>query len=572
MQNTLILLFSFLFVSSTVPAQSLSNQATVKNSEWYQLKNHTNVSFASSDVRYTKEEVPKVAQADQWNAIAWKGEKLHTQILVWTNRDIPDVSLQLNDLTNQKGEKISSNEMSAGFLRYVIADEFGEGCGHRKPADFDSSLVADAIDPARSVQLKKRNVQPVWVSIKVPSTARAGVYSGFVIVDAGKKYKLKLSVNVLDQVLPPPAEWKFDLDLWQHPAAIARVHNVPLWSEAHFDKMRPYYTMLAGAGQKAITASIMNEPWGHQTYDDYPSLIKWIKKKDGSWVYDYSLFDKYISFVMSCGIKSRINCYTMIPWKLSFQYYDESLNRDTVLTAKPGSPEYNAHWSAMLRDFTRHLKTKGWFEITSIAMDERPMPDMQAVIKLVKSIDPKWKIALAGDYHPEIEKDIDDYCIASKWLFDQPVLDQRKTAGKPSTWYTCCTEPYPNGFTFSPPAEHVWTGWYTAAKGFTGFLRWAYNSWPSDPLADSRFTAWPSGDTYQVYPGPLSSVRFEKLLEGIQDFEKIRILREHWTATGDTAKLSELDKILAEFEITKLEKTAAADMVLKAKAALSQLH
>lgn len=205
----------------------------------------------------------------------------------------------------------------------------------------------------------------------------------------------------------------------------------------------------------------------------------------------------------------------MIPWKLSFQYYDEGFAKDTVLNAKPGTPECNEHWSTMLKDFTKHLKAKGWFSITSISMDERPMKDMQAVIKLIKEIDPGWKITLAGEYHPEIEKDIHDYCIASRWQFDAAVLEQRKAAGKPSTYYTCCTEAYPNDFTFSPPAEHVWIGWYAAAKGFTGYLRWAYNSWTKNPIIDSRFTAWPAGDTYQVYPGPMSSIRFEKLIEGI---------------------------------------------------------
>nr|WP_301931399.1 glycoside hydrolase domain-containing protein [Ferruginibacter sp.] len=169
---------------------------------------------------------------------------------------------------------------------------------------------------------------------------------------------MKISLNVLDKILPPPAEWKFDLDLWQHAVAIARINKVALWSKIHFDKMRPYYSMLAAAVQKCITASIINEPWGHQTFDDFPSLIKWIKKKDGTWVYDYSLFDRYISFVRSCRINNRINCYTMIPWKLSFQYYDESFMKDTVLNAKPGSVEYNAHWGVMLKDFTKHLKEK----------------------------------------------------------------------------------------------------------------------------------------------------------------------------------------------------------------------
>jgi hypothetical protein len=334
--------------------------------------------------------------------------------------------------------------------------------------------------------------------------------------------------------------------------------------------MKPYYTMLAGAGQKKITASIIHEPWNHQTYDDYPGLIKWKKKKDGSWHYDYSLFDEYVSFVMSCGITRQINCYTMIPWELSFQYYDESLKKDTALKAKPGSHEYNVFWGTMLKDFAKHLKAKGWFNKTAISMDERPMKDMQAVINLLKSIDTAWKITMAGDYHPEIEKDIYDYCIASRWQFEEKALAERKALGKPSTYYTCCTEPYPNGFTFSPPAEHVWIGWYAAAKGFDGYLRWAYNSWVKDPLLDSRFRAWPAGDTYQVYPGPRSSIRFEKLIEGIQDFEKIRIVREQLKKSGNRDGLKKLDLALASFEIIKLKDTPAAETVATAKSLLNQ--
>ena len=335
--------------------------------------------------------------------------------------------------------------------------------------------------------------------------------------------------------------------------------------------MRPYYTMLAAAGQKNITTSIIHEPWNHQTYDDFPSLIKWIKRKDGSWKYDYSRFDEYVSFVMSCGINKRINCYSMVPWKLSFQYYDEQLGVDTVFSAKTTSDEYRAYWTTMLKDFTRHLKEKGWFSFTAISMDERPMPDMQAVIKILKDVDPAWKITLAGIYHPEIEKDIFEYSVASKWLFGDDVLKRRIAEGKPSTYYTCCEEAFPNGFTFSPPDEHVWIGWYAAAKGFTGYLRWAYNSWTEKPLEDSRFRAWPAGDTYQVYPGPLTSIRFEKLIEGVQDYEKIRILRQEFTRSADHNRLNKINSALSTFEIQRLDKTPASEMVEKAKSVLNEL-
>lgn len=535
------------------------------NNDWTKLPAPVTVSFASSNARYAKNDVPQIKVEQQWNASGWKGEKLHTQLLVWTNQNIANLQYSITEPANAKGEMIPATAIKAGFVRYVITDEFAGGCGYRKPADFDSSLSPDAIDIISSIPVEKNSVQPIWLSLHIPATASAGVYNGSITINADKQYKLPFSIRVVNRVLPPPSSWTFDLDLWQHPAAIARIHGVPLWSDEHFKLMRPYYTMLANAGQKNITASIMEEPWGHQTYDDFPSLIKWTKKKNGTWTYDYSLFDKYISFVMDCGITKRINCYSMVPWALSFRYYDEAAKKDTALKAKVGSPEYNTHWTTMLKDFTKHLKQKGWFGITTIAMDERPMKDMQVVIKMLKQIDPQWKIALAGNYHPEIEKDVFDYCLASNLEFDANILKQRLEAGKPSTYYTCCSENYPNGFTFSPPAEHVWIGWYAASKGFTGYLRWAYNSWVADPLRDSRFRSWPAGDTYQVYPGPRTSIRFEKLIEGIQDFEKINILKKLYKQNNDTQSLNKLEAALALFDIKKLSTVPAEEMLVQAK-------
>ncbi len=557
-----VFLLFLLFVGITTKAQT---KVQVKQ------KSPVFISFASSNSRFAKEERPIISATNTWEATAWKAEKIHTQILVWSDIDIAKVTVSSSDFKNETGAVIAKTNAKTGFVDYVITDEFAGGCGHRKPEDFKSSLVADPINWGTSVAVKRNVLQPIWLSISIPANTAAGQYKGTVSIHAGKKINLPIVINVLEHLLPTADKWKFDLDLWQHPAAIARVHKVELWSEEHFEKMRPYYTMLAAAGQKCITTSIMNEPWGHQTYDDFPSLIKWVKKKDGSWYYDYTLFDKYVSFVMSCGISKRINCYSMVPWKVSFQYYDENLSKNTELVAPIGSEQYNLFWSSMIKDFTKHLKEKGWFEISTIAMDERPMKDMQAVIKLLKAIDPDWKIALAGNYHPEIEKDIFDYSIASRFEFDAAVLKERIALGKPSTWYTCCEENYPNGFTFSPPAEHVWMGWYAATKGFTGYLRWAYNSWPQNPLTDSRFTAWPAGDTYQVYPGPMTSIRFEKMIEGIQDFEKIHILKNSFTQSGNQAKVAELNQLLSTFDLKMLKEIPSEKTIDEAKSKLNKI-
>jgi hypothetical protein len=63
-----------------------------------------------------------------------------------------------------------------------------------------------------------------------------------------------------------------------------------------------------------------------------------------------------------------------------------------------------------------------------------------------------------------------------------------------------------------------------------------------EPCVDGRFRTWRAGDCYLVYPdGP--SIRSERLLEGIQDFEKIRIIREE----GDPRKVALIDAQLSKF-------------------------
>ena len=64
---------------------------------------------------------------------------------------------------------------------------------------------------------------------------------------------------------------------------------------------------------------------------------------------------------------------------------------------------------------------------------------------------------------------------------------------------------------------------YLAVQGgYDGLLRWSYNDWPEDPYAHPEWGDWPTGDTFLVYPGengPVSSLRWEQLREGIQDYE-----------------------------------------------------
>ncbi len=508
-----------------------------------------------------------------FNHSVWRGEKAFAQAVVSSDEELKDVTLSVSDLRNGKSV-IKSGDVSLQFVSFVISDlldttKYGQ-CGQRlDKSEWGEVLVADVLDLKGSIVVPAGRKQPVWMTVKVPSDAKPGKYTGRLTVSSSnaKPRSLPVELVVADHVLPPAHDWAFHLDLWQNPYAVARVENVPLWSDAHFEAMRPVMKMLADAGQKSVTATIMNRPWNGQTEDAFGSMVTKIRRIDGTWLYDYTVFDRWVEFMFSLGIDRQINCYSMIPWALEFDFYDQATSSNATVQATPGSAEYNEYWGSFIADFARHLKSKGWFEKTMIAMDERPLESMQAVLSLIRKVEPDFKISLAGSYHEPVIYDIADFCesFSGKKEFPESVKAKRKELGLTTTFYTCCAEAHPNLFVISDPDEAVWLGWFAQAENYDGYLRWAYNSWTLDPLTDTRFRTWPAGDCFVVYPGGRGSVHFAKLTEGIQDFEKVRILRGQWQQEGNEAKLAALSEVLKGFTTEKILEEGPAKALNAAK-------
>jgi hypothetical protein len=328
----------------------------------------------------------------------------------------------------------------------------------------------------------------------------------------------------------------------------------------------------AEAGQKCITATIIHLPWGVQTYDNFESMIEWTHLGNGQWEYDYSVFDLWVTLAMRAGITRQINCITMVPWDNQVRYFDVDSSGYVTKALETGSTDYADIWRPFLSDFRSHLIDKGWLDRTLIAVDERHLEEMKGLVALLREAAPEFRIALAGGYLAELNDEIYDLSVFYGRFLDRELIKERVERGMPTTFYTSCARPEsPNNFTFSPPAEQAWLGWHAAARGFSGYLRWAYNSWVEDPLTDSRFRKWPAGDTYQIYPGPRSSIRFERLREGIQDFEKIRILRELAEKTGQREKLEGLDRVLERFTPVEINEYPADHWLNRGKAIINEL-
>lgn len=247
----------------------------------------------------------------------------------------------------------------------------------------------------------------------------------------------------------------------------------------------------------------------------------------------------------------------MATWGDEYRYFDEDSSGFVSIKTVPGDEEYTSFWKPFLISFSAHLKEMGWIDKTCIAMDERSPRQIKNIMALLEDYAPDLKVAMAIDsISPDLNLSIYDISAIAHSPLDTGTIRERIEKGLLTTFYTCCAAPEnPNNFSFSPPSDAAWLGWYAAARGYEGFLRFAYCSWTKDPLMDSRYVTWPAGDCYQIYPGPRSSIRFERLREGIQDYEKIRIIRSKLLKmnTGEAkAALKELDDFLENFTIETL--------------------
>ena len=155
---------------------------------------------------------------------------------------------------------------------------------------------------------------------------------------------------------------------------------------------------------------------------------------------------------------------------------------------------------------------------------------------------PGLKIAMAGNRKPSEFKGIaiDSYSqslghVNPDFLAEVP---QRQKEGKVTTYYICCGPGKPNTFMDSELDEAFWCGFYPAACGLDGILRWAYNSWPRDACMDASYGSWRSGDTFLVYPDGSPSMRFLELFNGIQQAEKFNILKRAGERTEELAALA----------------------------------
>ncbi|MEZ5001321.1 MAG: DUF4091 domain-containing protein [Bacteroidales bacterium] len=562
----------FLAACNNKPAVPLDGEPAspvpAKADEWSTVKSGLNGAAGSVYSRYIKTSPPENHESleKELSLSAWRCERVNIELIFWNKSGSAEYNIISGELTGEDSS-IPSASINTMVVKYILADEYLDGCGTRDNKSVPVHLVADILENGNQITLGEMETRALWVTVDIPPDAVAGKYNTLIRACSGSDtINFGVEINVSDLLLPPPAEWSFRLGLTINPFVVAGYHGVDNWSHQHIEILRPYLRMLAMAGQKHISTGLID----NGSDAEAGSMVTWIRNSDGTWEYDYSDFDIFVNLAMECGIDREIICYTGFPQNKTFRWFDEDTGSFIEEDIEPGTDEYRVRWSSFLYGLRTHLSENGWLDITTLSVGEGIPEEVSAVLSMVKSVTPEIGISVTGDYIQGAGEYISNYILPFNRLDDNVSVFAEKTMKNSgyTLFYTGCDVPRPNRFTFSPPAESALIPLIASAREIDGYTGEGIDKWTASPMTDSRYENMPSGGGYIIYPGPLSSVRFELLRDGIEEFEKLRILRDRLSMDPSSLAASaekRIEQYLKEMTFESLLTRPAADIVAEGK-------
>jgi len=465
------------------------------------------------------------------------------------------------NLGNWQGGTRDRAEKHSGESALLVADESATAQA--------SAAYGEAIPlPKAGVRLR------FWYKTKQPGGQFLATLNH---LDAGGE---GMSGRNNDRRVEGTGAWQqFDRTITAFPAGAASV-RLTLWAALYADDGSPTGTVWfddvslqdAGTGEELVKGGDF-EPLG-------PAQLKP--------VFDWAAWDA----AMTKGIDQyHFNSFSFpIPGLGGGTFH--SRTEPSLLGYAEGTPEYNAAFRNYVRAVQEHLREKGWLDEAFIYWFDEPDPKDYAFVmngfRKLKENAPDLTRMLTEQVEPALIGGPNLWCPVSP-NFDLQAAEKRRKAGDHFWWYVCTgpKAPYCTLFIDHPATElRVWL-WQTWQRKIEGTLVWQTNYWtsscaypeadkPQNPYEDpmgwvsgydtpaGTRAPWGNGDGRFVYPpeaaadghppepvleGPVDSIRWEMLRDGIEDYEYLVILRDLLRTRGDKLPAAARKRYAALLEV-----------------------
>lgn len=470
---------------------------------------------------------------------AAKGEFEPFQLVISPKRPIERLSVSVSDLVSPQGHRIPRANITVRQVEYVRVttptDSYGD--------------VGDWPDPLAQLtgplSLEAGKNQPLWITVKVPSDARAGTYTGRVrLSSASWSASVPLRLRVWNFALPrsPRITSALGLDA----SAIRAYHHL----ETDEELARAWELYMRDFAEHRIS------PYNPMSLSPIGVQIV-----NGAVRLDFSAFDRAAHhYLDELGFTTFLLPIQGMPGGTFHSRHPGSFGGHLQ-----GTPEYDRLMGQYLKGLQDHLEQKGWLHKAYVYWFDEPEPKDYPFVRegmaILRRHAPKLARMLTEQPEPELEDVVDIWCPVLD-MFRPDACQRQKSLGKKVWWYVCTGPkgPYTTLFIDHPAVNMRMWVWLAYKYGVDGLLVWTTNWWTSgtafppparqDPWADPMSYVsgygipvgtkahWGNGDGRFLYPpkehtdgrkrvaGPVDSFRWEMLREGLEDADVFFLLRE----------------------------------------------
>jgi len=468
------------------------------------------------------------------------------QIIMRPEKPLQGLTATCKGLRGTDGATIAAHEIEILQVYYHFVEHPTDATSVR--ADWP-----DALPPlAKPINVAAGENQPLWILVHIPASAQAGDYKGTVELEAeGFSATVPLHLHVWDFALPERnhVQTAFGLSM----------DNVFRYHRAKTDTQRRQLV----DDYLQCFADHRISPYDPTPLD--PLRVQFLPEANPPRAkVDFRAFDK--------AMTRAVEQYHFTGFRLSIQGMGggtfHARYEPKIGNYGEETPQYKAMFSSYVQQVENHLREKGWLEMAYVYWFDEPDPKDYPFVRngmqRLKTYAPGISTMLTEEPVDSLAGPIDIWCPVSP-RYDHDRAESRRAEGEQFWWYVCCfpKAPYCTLFIDHPATELRTWYWQTWKRGIVGTLVWQSNYWtsnaaypdePQNPYLDPmgyvsgystpkgtrRF--WGNGDGRFIYPPlaaavpgksgsepvlqrPVSSIRWEMLREGVEDYEMLYLLR-----------------------------------------------
>lgn len=486
-----------------------------------------------------KDDTPPAEPPTEVEIDAARNEVVSGQVVVRSADVLTGLACRVEALTNEAGGRIPPPRIR--YVGYVPVGSKPIGYELRpRPCDYPDPLF-DA--PAETTPAQ--TAQPIWLTFVIPADAAAGLYRGSVQIDgrangASCTATLPIRVRVHRASLPDARTLKVSNWHWFDSPEVARWCGVEeIYGEPFWKLMEEVARNMATHRQNVIFTPTTAWTWGTRDWSTAEDLIRGRVGSGGRLEFDFSRFDRWVNLFRAAGVDALIEAHPLARRSRQDRRDGEQGYKSIVWRIEDGvavrrqipsiSPDYDDYLSVYLPALQAHLEEQGWLtSFVQHVLDEpngERKPTYVRLAALVRRHAPRIRIIDAVQTN-DLVGSIDVWApLITGLAKNRDFYRERQAKGEDVWLYTCLVPAGPlslNRFVEYPLTRVRLLHWANYASGTSGYLHWAYNWWVA--TKDPRAGKWrlPPGDEWIVYPrvgGVDDSIRFEAMLEGIQDYE-----------------------------------------------------